>query len=54
VIASAVGALRLICAVIAGVANLTTRGTDLSSSGGIFTVTKFLTFKVAQWVWYVR
>jgi len=53
VIASAVGALWFICAVTAGEANLTTRGTGLSSSAGIFTVTKFLTFKAPQWVWYV-
>ena len=42
-----------VCAITAGVANLTTRGTGLSSSAGIFTVTKFLTFKAPQWVWYV-
>jgi len=51
VIASAVGALCLICAVTASVANLTTHGTGLSSSASIFAVTEFLAFKAAQWVW---
>ena len=52
--ASAVGALRLICAITVGVADLTTRGTGLSSSASIFAMTKFLAFKATQWVLYVR
>jgi len=50
----AIWALRLICAITAGVADLTTRGAGLSSPASIFAVNKCLAFKATQWVRYVR
>jgi len=53
VVASAVWALGFICAATTAVANLTTCGTSLSYPASIFSTTKFMALKTAQWVWYV-
>jgi len=53
VTATAVQELCLIGTIYAGVADLTTRGTGLSSSASILSMTKFLAFKATQWVWYI-
>ena len=52
-IASAVGALCFICAITAGVADLTTRGAGLPSPACILAVTKFLALEATQWIRYV-